>query len=64
MVMPYKFLLNGMFVTVARLEPQGVSVSTFEPIALKLLSIVAMAIFSFCLGEYAALVTFRQILFA
>ena len=62
MVMPYKFLLNGMFVTVASLEPQGVSTSTFEPIALKPLSIVAMAMFFFNLGEYAALVTFPQTL--
>ena len=62
MVMPYKFLLNGMFVTVASLEPQGVSTSTFEPIALKPLSIVAMAMFFFNLGEYAALVTFPHVL--
>ena len=60
--MPYKFLLKGMFVTVASLEPQGVSTSTFDPIALKPLSIVAMAIFSFNLGEYAALVTFPHLL--
>jgi len=62
MVMPYKFLLNGKFVTVANLKPQGVSTSTFEPIALKPLSIVAMAMFFFNLGEYAALVTFPQTL--
>ena len=59
-MMPYKFLLNGMFVTVAILEPQGVFTSTFEPIALEHLSIVAMAMFCFNLGEYAALVTFPQ----
>ena len=51
-----------MFVTVANLEPQGVSTSTFEPIALKPLSIVAMAMFFFNRGEYAALVTFPQVL--
>ena len=31
-MMPYKFLLNGKFVTVANLKPQGVSTSSFEPI--------------------------------
>ena len=31
-MMPYKFLLNGKFVTVANLKPQGVFTSTFEPI--------------------------------
>ena len=51
-----------MFVTVASLEPQGVSISTFEPIELKLLSIVAMAMFFFNRGEYAALVTFPHVL--
>ena len=49
--MSYKFLLNGMSVTVANLKPQGVFTSTFEPIALEPLSIVAMAMFCFSLGE-------------
>ena len=49
--MSYRFLLKGMFVTVAILEPQGVSTSTFESIALEPLSIVAMAMFCFNLGE-------------
>ena len=52
-----------MFVTIANLEPQGVSTSTFEPIALKPLSIVAKAMFFFNRGEYAALVTFPHVLF-
>ena len=62
MVMRYKFLLNGMVVTVANLKPQGVSTSTSEPAALNPRSIVAIAMFFFSLGEYAALVTFPHLL--